>query len=219
MMGCDDGVALVEQLRDGMTSSPKPAAVVDDEVREALARGDIDGATEHVIRTYGPELIGWLSSILPGDGDAHDAFSRFSEELWRSLTRFDGRCSVRTWCYMLAKQAAGRLRAQPRREHELLVSTVPSLVHAVTHVWNTTRVNARRAEDVYTEIRNELAEDDQILLVLRVDRDLAWRDIAIVMLGEDAGDEELTRKAAALRKQFERVKEQLRVLAAERLGD
>jgi len=202
-----------------MASSPKPPAVVDVEVREALARGDTDGATEHAIRTYGPELIGWLSSILPGEGDAHDAFSRFSEELWRSLARFDGRCSVRTWCYMLARQAAGRVRAQPRREHELLVSSVPSLVHAVTHIWNTTRLNAQRIENVYAQIRNELAEDDQILLVLRVDRDLAWREIAIVMLGEAAGDDELTRKAAALRKQFERVKEQLRMLAAERLHE
>lgn len=194
-------------------------APVDTEVREALARRDVDGATEHIIRTYGPELIGWLSSILPGEADAYDAFSRFSEELWRSMARFDGRCSVRTWCYMLARQAAGRVRAQPRREHEVLVSTVPSIDHAVTHIWNTTRVNAQHVQDVYAEIRRELAEDDQILLVLRVDRDLAWREIAMVMLGEQAGDDELTRKAAALRKQFERVKEQLRVLAAERLHE
>jgi hypothetical protein len=37
------------------------------------------------------------------------------------------------------------------------------------------------------------------------------------MLGEEAGSDELTRKAAALRKQFERIKEQLRVLAAEHM--
>jgi hypothetical protein len=39
------------------------------------------------------------------------------------------------------------------------------------------------------------------------------------MLGEAADADEVTRKAAALRKQFERVKEQLRELAARRLRD
>lgn len=193
--------------------------LIDVEVRGALARGDRDSATNLAVRTYGPELIGWLSSILPRESDAHDAFSLLSEELWRSMVRFDGRCSVRTWCYMLARQAAGRIRSQPRLAREELVTSVPSIVHAVTEVWNTTRIEAQREQDVYAEIRRELAEDDQTLLVLRVDRDLAWRDIALVMLGESAIEEELTRKSAALRKQFERVKEQLRALAADRLGN
>jgi RNA polymerase sigma-70 factor (ECF subfamily) len=118
---------------------------------------------------------------------------------------------------MLARQAAGRVRAAPSRAREELVSSVPSVIQAATHVWNTTRIQAERERDVYARIRRELAEDDQTLLVLRVDRDLAWRDIAIVMLGEEAGSDELTRKAAALRKQFERIKDQLRALAAEHM--
>jgi RNA polymerase sigma-70 factor, ECF subfamily len=199
-------------------TTPTTSDHVDLDVKAALAAGDRDGATERALRAYGPELIGWLCSMLPSESDAHDAFSTLSEQLWRSLARFDGRCSVRTWCYMLARQAAGRVRGQPRREREQLVSSVPSLMHAVTHVWNTTRVEAQRERDVYAEIRRELDEDDQTLLVLRVDRDLPWRDIAIVILGEDASEDEITRRAAALRKQFERVKDQLRALAAERLA-
>ena len=198
--------------------TPEERAAVDREVREALERGDVDGATENVLRKYGPELIGWLFSVLPNEGDAHDAFSRFSEELWRSMARFNSNCSVRTWCYMIARQSVSRVRAQPRHAHEVLVTSVPSLVKAVSDVWaSTTRRNAQRAQDVYAEIRNQLEEDDQTLLVLRVDRDMPWRDIAIVMLGDDADDEELTRKAALLRKRFERVKQQLRALAAEKM--
>lgn len=190
---------------------------IDREVRSALAAGDRDGATEAALRGYGPELIGWLCSIFSDAHDAHDAFSQLSEELWRSFTRFDFRCSLRTWCYMLARQAASRVRAAPSRAREELVSSVPSVIQAATHVWNTTRIQAEREQDVYARIRRELAEDDQTLLVLRVDRDLAWRDIAIVMLGEEAASDELTRKAAALRKQFERIKDQLRALAAEHM--
>jgi RNA polymerase sigma-70 factor (ECF subfamily) len=198
---------------------PTPAPELDVQVRARIEAGDLDGATAETLRTYGPELIGWLCSVLPGEADAHEAFSWLSEELWKSLTRWGGRCSIRTWCYMLARHATVRVRTQPRRQHELLVSQVPSIAHAVTHVWNTSRANASQVQDVYAEIRRSLDDDDQTLLVLRVDRDLAWRDIAIVLLGEDAATEEVTKKAATLRKQFERVKERLRTLASEKLGE
>jgi RNA polymerase sigma-70 factor (ECF subfamily) len=202
-----------------MTTTPPPTPEAREEEIRALIATDVAQATERAIKTYGPELIGWLCSILPSEADAHDAFSRMSENLWRTLPRFDGRCSVRTWCYMLARQAAYYVRSRPKASREVLVSNVPSIAGAVTHVWNTTRAGRQLAENVYAEIRRQLEDDDQTLLVLRVDRDLAWRDIAIVMLGEDADTEEVTRKAAALRKQFERVKEKLREMAAERLRE
>jgi RNA polymerase sigma-70 factor (ECF subfamily) len=198
--------------------SPAEAEQRDRELRAIVAGGDIDRATDLTIRAYGPELIGWLCSTFSSEADAHEAFSRMSEELWRSLARFDGRCTLRTWCYMLARHAAFHVRARPRHQHETLRSHIPSVLGAVTHVLNTAR-GAEHVQNVYAEIRKSLDEDDQTLLVLRVDRDLAWRDIAIVLLGEDADSDDLTRKAAALRKQFERVKERLRELAAERLGD
>src|SRR5262245_37368308 len=168
------------------------------ELRGLIDRGETDRATELTIRTYGPELIGWLSSMFPVEADAHDAFSRMSEELWRSFQRFDGRCSVRTWCYMLARYAASYVRARPRNQREVLVSQLPSLVGAVAHVWGTTRRGEHHVENVYAEIRGQLDDTEQTLLVLRVDRNLAWRDIAIVLLGEDADADAISRKAATL---------------------
>ncbi len=191
----------------------------DAELREIIARGDFDRATEQALRSYGPELIGWLCSILPGHADAYDAFSRMSEDLWKSLRRFDGRCSLRAWCYMLARHAASRVRSRAGQRREVLVSQIPSIAQAVTQIWNTTRRNQKRVQDVYAEIRTLLDEEDQTLLALRVDRNLAWRDIAQVLLGEAATPAELARKAAAQRKQFERVKTRLRELAAQRLRD
>jgi RNA polymerase sigma-70 factor, ECF subfamily len=186
----------------------------DAELRALVTTGAFEQATEQTIRAYGPELVSWLCAVLPGEADAHDAFSWLSLELWKSLARYDGRCSLRTWCYMLARQAAARLRGRASWRREVLVSEIPSVAHAVTHVWSTTKHGAQRARDVYAQIRSELAEEDQLLLVLRVDRNLVWRDIAVVLLGEAASADELARKAAALRKQFERVKERLRELAA-----
>jgi RNA polymerase sigma-70 factor (ECF subfamily) len=197
---------------------PAPPDEREAPMHDLIARGEFDQATERTIRLYGPELIAWLCAMLPGEADAHDAFSRMSEQLWRSLQQFDGRCSLRTWCYMLARQAAFHVRTRPRHQREVLLATVPSLLGAVTYVWNTSRGVEQQATSVYAEIRSELDDDDQTLLVLRVDRNLAWRDIAIVMLGESADPDAVTRKAASLRKQFERVKQRLRELAAGRLG-
>jgi RNA polymerase sigma-70 factor (ECF subfamily) len=197
-----------------------PVSAADEtELRELIASGSFDRATERAIRTYGPELVGWLCSMIDAEADAYDAFSWLCEQLWRSLKRYDARCSIRTWCYMLARHATSRARAAPGKHREILVSEIPSIVHAFDDVWNTTKVGARRAEDVYAQLRRELDDEDQTLLVLRVDRGLNWAEIALVLLGEDADPEPVKKKAASLRKQFERLKERLKELAAERLAD
>jgi RNA polymerase sigma-70 factor (ECF subfamily) len=189
---------------------------LDARIRALLARGEADRATEKILREYGDELARYLRSMCPSEADAQEAFSRMSEELWKSLARFDSRCSVRTWCYMLARHSAIYIRTRPRHERELLVSSIPSVQQAATEMWSHSLVDAVRARDVYAEIKQALDDDDQTLLALRVDRNLAWREIALVLLGEDASDSEVTRKSATLRKQFERVTERLRELAAQK---
>lgn len=195
--------------------APDPREV---ELLGLVAARDFERATEAALRSYGPELISWLCASLRDEAAAHDAFSWMAEQLWRSLPRFAGRCSVRTWCYMLARRGAGRVRGRTYLAHEELVSHVPSLAHTVVDVWNGTQRSDARRENIYAELRSSLDDDDQTLLVLRVDRDLAWRDIAHVLLGEDASDDELSRRASALRKQFERIKLQLRERAAQLRG-
>lgn len=189
------------------------------ELQELVATGALDRATDLAIRTYGDELIAWLRSILPLD-DAYDAFSWLCVELWRSLRRFDGRCTVRTWCYVLARHAVARIRRSRARSREILVPRLPAHAEAVTQIWAVAFGPERREDDVYVEIRHKLDPDDQALLAMRVDQNLAWTDIAQVVLGEAAADQAaVRRKSAALRKQFERVKGQLRELAARRLRD
>lgn len=192
---------------------------LDSELRELVKLGEIDRATDRALRAYGPELIGWLCAISTNEADAYDAFSWMSEELWKSLRRYQGGCSMRAWCYMLARQGAARVHARTQQRVEEPVSSLSSIVHTAGQIWSTTRREQTRNEVIYSEIRESLDAEDQMLLVLRVDRDLSWRDIAIVILGDTTTEEELARKAAALRKQFERVKVYLRGLASERLAD
>ena len=68
-------------------------------------------------------------------------------------------------------------------------------------------------------LRAELDEDDRMLLTLRVDRGLPWRELAQVFAedGETiASPAALDRQAAALRKRYERIKRRIRALAEAR---
>jgi RNA polymerase sigma-70 factor (ECF subfamily) len=174
----------------------------------------VELTVEQVLRDHGSEIFGWLIATLQSDADADDAFSLFSEELWKSLARYGGRCSPRTWCYMLARQAVARLHDARRAQRTTPVADVPADA-LVAQIRETTAAHLRTAvKDRIRSLRAELDPDDQALLILRVDRDLSWRDIAFVQLGPDAADAAVTRHAAVLRKRFERAKQHLRTLAA-----
>jgi len=62
-------------------------------------------------------------------------------------------------------------------------------------------------------LREMLSEADQVLLVLRVDRGLAWEELARVLSTDEPDDDGLKREAARLRKRFQLVKEKLKTLA------
>jgi RNA polymerase sigma-70 factor (ECF subfamily) len=113
--------------------------------------------------------------------DALDGFQRMSEELWKSLARFDGRCSTRTWCYMIARHTAIYIRTQPRHAHEQLVSSIPSIQQAATEMFSRSLVERAHQHEILAEAKEALGPDDRTLLVLRIDRNLSWREIATVL--------------------------------------
>ena len=70
-------------------------------------------------------------------------------------------------------------------------------------------------KDRIASLRAELSEEEQLLLQLRVDRDLAFREIAQAMAepGVVLDEQSLTRAAARWRKRYQLTKERLRELA------
>ena len=195
-------------MTDGERAALEEAIVAD------VAAGHHDRATERAIRGWGPEIYGWLGSATASETEAADAFAVFGEQLWLSLRRFDRRCSTRTWCYMLARHAAARVRAGREGGRRVPLSDAPTsrLVAEIRSM--TGRHQQTGTKAALTAQRAKLDEDDETLLVLRVDRGLAWREIAQVLLGEDADGAACERHAAALRKRFERVKALLRARLA-----
>jgi hypothetical protein len=59
--------------------------------------------------------------------------------------------------------------------------------------------------------------DDQTLLILRVNRKLGWKEIALVMLGDSEGPEEeaIEKESVRLRKRYQLAKDKLRQMAVE----
>lgn len=195
--------------------SPEERAVVEEAVRVAVVAGDVDGAADLVVRRFGPEVLGFLLSLTNDEGLTSDAFSVFCEDVWKGIAKFRFESALRTWLFSLARHAAHRTARAPRRKREVAggseINNVAEQVRASTMPFLKTEV-----KDSVRKLREALSPDDQTLLVLRVDKKLDWDEVARVMLDEheDAAPAEIKKKAAALRKRFERVKERLRELAA-----
>lgn len=196
--------------------SPEERTVVEATVRAAVAAGDVDGAADIVVRRFGPEILGFLLSVTRDDGLAGDAFSVFCEDVWKGLAKFRFESSLRTWLFTLARNAASRTARAPRRKREVPVEGGSVIDHVAQEVRTSTMQFLKtEVKDSVRKLRESLSADDQTLLVLRIDKKLEWDDISRVMLdeAEEATPAALKKKAATLRKRFERVKERLRELA------
>jgi RNA polymerase sigma-70 factor (ECF subfamily) len=195
-------------------------SAAESDVRERLERGDLRGAATVALETYGPELYGFPHALARDDDLAAEAFATFSEDLWRGLAKFRWESSLRTWSYALARNALWRLRRDPRRraDHNVPISDQSEVAGLVANVRTSTLPFLRtEVKDELAKLRAELDPDDHALLILRIDRRLSWRDIARALPGPDGDpDSEVDKRAATLRKRFERAKALLRDLASER---
>lgn len=182
------------------------------------AAGDMAAAATAAIKGYGPEILGFLYVATGRAQDSAEIFSDYCEDLWRGLPGFRGESAFRTWSYRLAYNALARARRKHMRGRGRAVplSDVPEVAAVVDHVRTRTLPHLRtEVKTAIARLREQLAEDDRTLLVLRVDRRLAWDEIARIV-DPDVPTAEGTRKlSAALRKRFERIKARLKELARE----
>jgi RNA polymerase sigma factor (sigma-70 family) len=70
--------------------------------------------------TYGA-AVGRLARAYEADPDARrDVLQEIHFAVWRSLAAFDGRCSLRTWAYRVAHNAAASHVMRQRRARALV---------------------------------------------------------------------------------------------------
>ncbi|MDC3952837.1 RNA polymerase sigma factor [Polyangium jinanense] len=189
---------------------------LESEARILCERGDFEGAATVALKAYGAEVYTFLGARHQDRGEQDDVFAQFAEALWKSLPSFAWMSSLRTFVYAVARRTSlyHRREAHRRRQREApldggsVVSRVAAAIRSATTPLERSEVKSRIAE-----LRAELPEEDQELLVLRVDRQLSWLELAEVLRGEDEAPlegEALKREAARLRKRFQLVKDALR---------
>lgn len=175
---------------------------VEQKIAERRAAKDFPGAATIGIRAYGPELLAYLCSILKNEADAADAFSISCENLWKGMPEFRGDASFKTWAYKVAWHAALRLLRDPFKRRNRALATNEAEALAVSVRDATAPFLKTDAKGALATIRATLDPEEQTLLVLRIDRQLSWTEIATIFEG-DATE-------ATLRKRFERLKEKVR---------
>ncbi|MEM9190462.1 MAG: hypothetical protein AAGF12_14850 [Myxococcota bacterium] len=190
---------------------------VDQEVRRALTAGDAEKAVTVLLVAYGHELLGYLCATMPDTQRAREAYALLAEDLWRGLPNFQWRCSARAWAFTLCRHARTRTLLQEQRmlKRNRGLSAVPAVQAAVDDTRTPTPPHLQsELKQRMRELREKLPEDEQALLMLRVDRALSWRDLVFVLdePHEDSPEGE-KRAAARLRQRFQTVKAKLKGLA------
>jgi RNA polymerase sigma-70 factor (ECF subfamily) len=184
--------------------------VVDGDELEAritahLDAGDRTAAVTEAIRGYGPQLLGYVHAIVRDDTAAGEVFSIACEDMWKGIAGFRRESLFRTWAYKLTWHAASRYLRDPQRSRQQRLAT-DDAAKLAAEVRSTTAIHLRRAsKDALAEIRATLSPEEQTLLVLRIDRELSWPEIARVL--DDAGE---ATAENTLRKRFERLTVRLR---------
>lgn len=184
-------------------------------VQQLLEAGDQRGAASAVIEALGPAILRYLRSMLREEDDAADAFSQWAENVWQGLPGFRFGASLKTWGYRLAWNAAQNLRNEAWRRHGQRLATGQASRLAES-LRTRSVVVVERQRQALDALRAALDEEERCLLVLRLDQELSWDEVAAVLA--DAGT---PAAPAALMKRFERIKTKLGKLARDRglLGD
>ncbi|HEU4405333.1 MAG TPA: hypothetical protein VFS43_08605 [Polyangiaceae bacterium] len=181
-------------------------------VEERCRSGDLRGALEATLKHFGPEVNGFLARASGDETLAAEAFSQLCEDICYGLAGFEWASSLRTWVYVLARNALCRVRkreGRARRDLPLSLAEISSIeAHVRTATLPFLRTETRSAMD---RLRDELDPADRELLILRVDRDLPWDEVARVTLGRmDADELTIKRESARLRQRFQSLKKALR---------
>jgi 2-phosphoglycolate phosphatase len=203
-----DAAELRARLEAKQVEAPRRAPVdprlsLEERVQALLKEGRSREAATDAIQTLGPQVLAYLTALLKNEGDARDVFSHFAEDLWKGLAGWRGEASLRGWAYRIAWHASVRWVRDPFRQRGQRLETTEAS-RLAQEVRSSIAENAWREERM-ARLRDLLDPEERTLLILRIDRDLSWREVADV-LAEDGCP---APSEAALRKRFERLKEKL----------
>ena len=151
------------------------------DITRLLEAGDLPAAASVIMRGYGPAILGYLFGLTRDEDRADDVFLQFCEDLWRGLPGFRRDSSSRTWVYTVAWHAWLRQERDAYRRHGRPLAS-EEMSRLAAEVRSTTALHLKsEVKDAVARLREQLSPAEQSLLVLRVDRELSWGEVAAVM--------------------------------------
>jgi RNA polymerase sigma-70 factor (ECF subfamily) len=96
---------------------------------------------------------------------------------------------MRSWAYTLARNAFYRhLNAKRKHRKDISLSRESKFEIEAAKLRSATRKHLKtEAKSKMRELRERLPQDDQTLIILRVDQKMSWNELAVILSGE--GDE------------------------------
>ncbi len=182
-------------------------------MRERFGAGELEYAAELAFQLYGDEMMGWLVRRCGSRQAAAEMYSELCLYVWRYFPGFQWDCSLRTWMYAVGRKVCYLDGPRPHDPLSQLPEGLSRLVTRGQGRISTYKLEA--VEDAYHALcRAVLTEEEQDILTWRIYGALSWREIARVLAPESTPtDEALRKRAAGLRKRFERIKRKLRAAA------
>jgi RNA polymerase sigma factor (sigma-70 family) len=118
------------------------------------------------------EALARLARVYEADPDLRrDLLQDIHLELWRSLARFAGQCSLRTWVYRVAHNVAISRRLRKRRTNLVSLEEIADLPAAEPE--DLAATDTGNVARLYVLIRQLLPPDDQVMLLYLEDMDAA----------------------------------------------
>lgn len=189
---------------------------LEERLKGFAAAGEYERCFKEAIDAYGGELLGFMASLVADEEAAREIYAQLCEDLWKALPSFEWRASFRTWAYVAARNGIHRYRAHAARRRNVKPITTSTLDGLAYEERSRTAPHLRTEnKSKLAELREALEPEERMILVLRIDRGLEWPEVAEIVEGRSLADAERSRASATMRKRFERIKERLRVLAAE----
>jgi RNA polymerase sigma-70 factor, ECF subfamily len=197
---------------------------LEEKVRELVTAGYVNeaaglalyGTPSMGLRSgHGERVYGYLRGIIKNGDDADAVFSDFAMDVLDGMGGFRWDASLKTWLYAVAYRAALRFwRGHEKRRERPIGENEDFSQRART---NTANYKKTTVKDRFRELRLMLPQEDQTILILRVDRGLTWEEVARVLLDENqvVDGALLERQVNRVKQRFVRAKEKLRVLAEE----
>jgi DNA-directed RNA polymerase specialized sigma24 family protein len=166
-----------------------------------------------ILRRYTAEVRAFLRARTNSRASMDEVFAVFSEDVWRGLPRLRVQGQLRSWIYVIARNALTRHVRFKQRWRSRYVFAEPDDLHVETRRSLSTQLGNHAQLEL---VLAALAESDRRLLEQRLVLSMPWRDIAIeqARLRGLTSDADIAKESARLRKRFQLLLQDLRERAA-----